>query len=144
MKRIWKIVKNRYRLSTKIQMNFELSFPKYLIDKCWFTTNTAQEIRTHKVAPSLKGVVFSDTIPLSWFTSSVLIPWENVLKIEISDETPSIVDSLNTQSSPQFNKQTHDLEYCTLQLNDPLQVTIVLPWSKEFTDYVQENQLIDI
>ena len=29
-------------------MNFELSFPKYLIGKCWFTTNNAYQIRTQK------------------------------------------------------------------------------------------------
>jgi len=99
IKNIWGIVKNRYRLSTKIQMSFELSFPKYLIGKCCFTTNNAYQIRTHKVSPSIKGVVFSDTIPLSLFTSSAFIPWEKVLKIVISN-TPSSIDAiLNMPSS---------------------------------------------
>ena len=39
VKNNWTIVKNRYRLSTIIQMNFELSFPKYLIGKCKCTIN---------------------------------------------------------------------------------------------------------
>jgi hypothetical protein len=144
VKNIWAIVKNRYRLSTKIQMNFELSFPKYLIGKCWFTTKNVYEIRTKKVSPSLKGVVFSDTIPLSWFTSSVLIPWKKVLELAISDTIPSIDGILNTPLSIELNKQTFDFEYCTLRVNDPQEMTIVLPWSKEFTDYVQENQIFDI
>ncbi|MCP4723243.1 MAG: hypothetical protein GY860_27635 [Desulfobacteraceae bacterium] len=144
VKNIWTIVKNRYRLSTKIQMNFELSFPKYLIGKCCFTTNNAYQIRTQKVSPSLKGVVFSDTIPLSWFTSSALIPWAKVLKIAIPDTAPSIDGILNTPLSSQFNKETFDFEYCTLTLNDPQEMTIDLPWSKEFTDYVQGNKLFDI
>ncbi|MBU8911114.1 MAG: hypothetical protein KOO65_07590 [Desulfobacterales bacterium] len=144
VKNIWTIVKNRYRLSTKIQMNFELCFPKYLIGKCWFTTNNAYQIRTQKVSPSSKGVVFSDTIPLSWFTSSALIPWAKVLKITISDTTPSIDAILNTPLSSKLNKETFDFEYCTLTLNDPQEMTIDLPWSKEFTDYVQGNKLFDI
>jgi hypothetical protein len=144
VKNIWAIVKNRYRLSTKIQMNFELSFPKYLIGKCWFTANNAYEIRTQKVSPSLKGVVFSDTIPLSWFTSSVLLPWEKVLELSISDTTPSIDGISNTPLSFESNKQPFDFGYCTLRVNDPQEMTIVLPWSKEFTDYVQENQIFDI
>jgi len=144
VKNIWAIVKNRYRLSTKIQMNFELSFPKYLVGNCWFTTNSAYQIRTQKVSPSLKGVVFSDTIPLSWFTSSALIPWTKVLEIAFSDTTPSIGGMLNTPLSSKLNKQTFEFEYCTLRLNDPQEMTIDLPWSKEFTDYVQRNKLFDI
>ena len=144
VKNIWTIVKNRYRLSTKIQMNFELSFPKYLIGKCCFNTNNAYQIRTQKVSPSLKGVVFSDTIPLRWFTSSALIPWAKVLKIVISNTVPSIDGILNTPLSSKLNKETFDFEYCTLTLNDPQEMTIDLPWSKEFTDYVQGNKLFDI
>ena len=143
VKKIWPIVKNRYRLSTKIQMSFELSFPKCIVGKCWFTTNNAYEIRTQKVSLSTKGVVFSDTIPLSWFTSSVLIPWAKVLKVAISD-TPSIDDIFNTPLSSKLNKQTFDFEYCTLRLNDPQEMTIGFPWSKEFTDYIQGNKLFDI
>ena len=143
-KNIRTIVKNRYRLSTKVQMSFELSFPLSLIGKCWFITNNAYQIRTQKVSPSLKGVVFSDTIPLSWFTSSVLIPWAKVLKITISDTMPSIDAILNTPLSSKLNKETFDFEYCTLALNDPQEMTIDLPWSKEFTDYVQGNKLFDI
>ena len=144
VKNIWKIVKNRYRLSTKVQMNFELSFPKYLIGKCWFIANNACEIRTQKVSLSLKGFVFSDTMPLSWFTSSVLIPWAKVLEITFSDTAPSIDDILNTPLSSKSNKQTFEFEYCKLRLNDPQEMTIDLPWSKEFTDYVLENKLFDI
>jgi len=140
-KNIRAIVKNRYRLSTKIQMNFELGFPKYLIGKCWFTANNAHEIRTQKVSLSLKGVVVSDTIPLSWFTSSVLIPWAKVVKIVISDAPDGI---LNTSMPSKVNKQPFNFEYCTLELNDPQKMTIDLPWSKEFTDYVQRNKLFDI
>jgi len=144
VKNIWKIVKNRYRLSTKIQMNFELSFPKYRIAKCWFIADNAYEGRTQKVSPSLKGIVFSDTIPLNWFTSSVLIPWEKVLTIVFSNTAPSIEGILNTQLSSNSNRQTFDFEYCTIGLNDPQEMTIVFPWSKEFTEYVQTNKLFDI
>ena len=144
VKNIWTIVKNRYRLSTKIQMNFELSFPISLIGKCWFITNNGYQIRTQKVSPSLQGVVFSDTIPLCWFTSSVLIPWAKVLKIAISNTPPSIDGILNTPLPSKLNKQTFDFEYCSLRLSDPQEMTIDLPWSKEFTDYVQENKLFDI
>ncbi len=139
VKNIWTIVKNRYRLSTKIQMNFELSFPKYLIGKCLFTANNAYQIRTQKVSLSMGGVVFSDTIPLSWFTSSVFIPWANVLKIVVSDTTPDGI--LDTPLTSILSKQTSDFEYCKLRLNDPQEMTIDLPWSKEFTDYVQRNKL---
>lgn len=143
-KNTWATVKNRYRLSSKIQMKFELSFPKYLIGKCRITTKNAYEIKTKKISLSLKGVVFSDTIPLSWLTSSALIPWEKVLKIAISDTAQSIDDKLNTPLSSQKNIQTLDSEYRTLQLNDPQEMTIDLPWSKEFTDYVQSYELFDI
>lgn len=144
VKNNWTIVKNRYRLSTKIQMNFELSFPKFLIGKCRCTINNTHEIRKKKVSLSQKGVVFSDTIPLSWFTSSVFIPWEKVLKIDISKTIPSTDGISNTPVSSNFNKQTLDFEYCTLQLNDPIKITIDLPWSKEFTDSVQGKKLFDI
>jgi hypothetical protein len=144
VKNIWKIVKNRYRLSTKVQMNFELSFPKYMVGKCCFTINNAYQIRTQKVSPSLKGIIFSDTIPLSWFTSSALIPWAKVLKIAISDTMPSIDGISNTQLSSKLNKKNFDFDYCTLTINDPQEITIVLPWSNELTDYVQENKLFDI
>ena len=141
---IWKIVKNRFRLSTKIQMTFELNFPKYIVAKCRFTADNAYEVRTQKVSPSLKGIVLSDTIPLSWFTSSVLIPWEKVLKLAISNTAPSIEGILNTPLSSNLNKQSLDFEYCTVQLNDPQEMTIDLPWSKKFTEYVQTNKLFDI
>ncbi|MCP3871958.1 MAG: hypothetical protein GY699_02240 [Desulfobacteraceae bacterium] len=143
-KNAWKAVKNRYRLSTKVQMYFELSFPKYLIGKCRFTINNTDEIRKQKVSLSTKGIVFSDTIPLSWFTSSVLIPWEKMLKIAISDTTPSIDGILDTPLSTKSNNQPSDFECCKLQLNDPKEMTIDVPWSKEFTDYVQRNKLFDI
>lgn len=139
VKNVRTIVKNRYRLSTKIQMNFELSFPKYLIGKCCFSTHNAYEIKMQKVSPSLKGIVFSDTIPLSWFTSSALIPWEKVLNFVISEATSSKGGMFS-----KLDKQTSDFEYYTLQLNDPQEITIELPWSKEFTDYVQRHKLLDI
>ncbi len=144
VKNTWKIVKNRYRFSTKVQMNFELSFPEYLIGKCRCTTNNTYEIRTQKVSPSLAGVVFSDRIPLSWFTSSVLIPWAKVLNLTISETAPSIDGLLNTPMPSKSNKETSDSQYCTLQLNDPQEMTIDLPWSKVFTDYVQRNKLFNI
>ncbi len=118
-------------------MNFELSFPKFVVGKCRCTTNNSYEIKTQKVSLSREGVVFSDTIPLSWFTSSVLIPWAKVLEIAISDTAPSIDGILDTPLSSKSNKQTSDVEYCTLELNDPQEMTIDLPWSKELTDYVQ-------
>ncbi len=144
VKNAWKTVKNRYRLSTKVQMNFELSFPLYLIGRCWITINTACEIRTQKISPSLKGIVFSDTIPLSWFTSSVLIPWEKVMKIDISENLPPIEGVSATPLSSKSSSQSVDREYCTIELNDPRKITIVLPWSKKCTDYIEKNQLIDI
>lgn len=137
VKNIWTKVKNRYRLSPKIQMNFEFSFPNYLIGKCRCTIKNDYEIRTKKVSLSPKGVVFSDTIPLSWFTSSAFIPWEKIRKIDISNTTPSIEGIPNTPVSSDFKKQTSDAEYCTLRLNDPAEMTIDFPWSKEFTNYVQ-------
>lgn len=144
IKNTWKIVKNRYRFSPKTQMNFELSFPKFVVGKCWCTTQNAYEIKTQKVSLSREGVVFSDTIPLSWFTSSVLIPWAKVLKMAISDTAPSIDGILDTPLSSKSNKQTSDVEYCTLELNDPQEMAIHLPWSKELTDYVQGSKLFDI
>ena len=143
-KNIWKTVKNRYRLSTKIQMGFEMSFAKYLIGKCCFVIDNAYQIRTQKVSPSLKGVILSDTIPLSWFTSSALIPWAKVLKMAISETTPSINGLLNTAFTSELNEQGVGSEYCTLRLDDPQEMTIVLPWSKELTSYVENNQLFDI
>jgi len=143
-KKIWPMIKNRYRLSSKIQMNFELSFPKYLIGKCCFALNKACQIRTHKVSPSLKGVVFSDTIPLSWFTSSALIPWENVLKLSISDTMPLFDGIENPPLSFKADNKPVDFDYCTLTLNDPQEMTIVIPWSNAFTDYVQGNKLFDM
>lgn len=143
-KKIWKIIKNRYRLSTKVQMNFELSFPQYLIGKCRLTTNDAYEIRTQKVALSTKGIVFSDTIPLSWFTSSVFIPWAKVLKIAVSDKTSSIEDKSDAPVSSNLDKKTSDFESCTLRLNDPQEMTIDLPWSEGFTNYVKKIKLFDI
>jgi len=140
----WKIVKKRYRVSTKYRMQLELNFSEYLIGKCWLTTNNNYEIKTQKVFLSREGVIFSDTIPLSWFTSSVLIPWEKVLKITITDTIPSIDGISNTPWSSNLNKQTFDFEYCSLRLNDPQEITIDLPWSKEFTDYVQAKKLFDI
>lgn len=125
-KKIRTIIKNRYRLSTKVQMNFEMSFPNYLIGKCCFSTDDVHEIRTQKVSPSLAGLVFSDTIPLSWFTSSVLIPWAMVLNIAKSEN------------------QSLDGAYFTIQINDPQDITIDLPWSQAFTKYIQKNKLFDI
>lgn len=140
----WKTVKQRYRVSTKYRMQLEFNFSEYLIGKCRFTTNNTYVIKTQKVSLSRDGVVFSDTIPLSWFTSSVLIPWEKVLKITISDEIPSIDGVLNTPWASNLNKQTVDFEYCSLGLNDPLEIIIDLPWSKDFTKYVQTKKLFDI
>jgi len=143
VKNIWKIVKNRYRLSTKVQMTFEMSFPQYLIGKCCVTTNNAYEIRTLKVALTTKGIVFSDTIPLSWFTSSVFIPWAKVLKIAVLDTPSSIDNKLVEALSSKLDKQISDFEYCTLRINDPQEMTIDLPWSEEFTNYVQKKKLFD-
>jgi len=143
VKNIWKSVKSRYRLSTKVQMNFELSFPLYLIGKCCITTHNVCEIKTQKISPSLKGIVFSDTIPLSWFTSSVLIPWDKVLKIAVSDIPPSIEGFIDTSWS-QTNTKVADSLYCTIGLDDPRDMIIDLPWSQECTDYVQKNSLIEI
>lgn len=140
----WKAVKKKYRVSAKYRMQLELNFSEYLLGKCRFTANNTYEIKTQKVSLSRDGVVFSDTIPLSWFTSSVLIPWGKVLKITISDKIPSIDGVLNTPWSSNLNKQTVDFEYCSLGLNDPLEITIDLPWSKEFTNYVQTKKLFDI
>ncbi len=125
-------------------MNFELSFPKFVVGKCRCTTNNAYEIKTQKVSLSREGLVFSDTIPLSWFTSSVLIPWAKVLKIAISDTAPSIDGILDAPLSSKSKKQTDDVEYCTIELNDPQEMAIDLPWLKEFTDYIQRNKLFDI
>lgn len=141
---IWKTIKNRYRFSSKTQMTFELSFPKYLINKCCFRTENAYEVRTQKISPSLQGIVFSDTIPLSWFTSSVLIPWEKLLKISISGNVLSNGSTLSTPLLSNSNKANLEFEYCTIQLNDPQELTIDLPWSKEFTKFVQKNKLFDI
>ena len=140
----WKIVKKRYRVSTKYRMQLELNFSEYLIGKCVFTAKNTYEIKTQKISLSNDGVVFSDTIPLSWFTSSVLIPWAKVIKITISDKIPSINGVLNTPWSSNLNKQTVDFEYCSLELHDPLEITIDLPWSKECTNYVQTKKLFDI
>ena len=137
VKNNWTVVKNRYRLSTKTQMNFEMSFPKYLIGKCRCTINNTYEIKTKKVSLSQKGVVFSDTIPLGWFTSSLFIPWEKVQKIDISNTPPSVDGKLNTTVSADFNNQTLESEYCTLRLNDPTEMTIDFPWSKEFIIYIK-------
>ena len=144
VKNTWAIVKNRYRLSTKVQMSFELSFPNYLIGKCWCTIDNSYEIKTKKVSLSQKGIVLSDTIPLSWFTSSIFIPWTNVMKIAISDTRSSIDGILNTHLSSHSNNKTSKLEYCTLQLNDPQEMTISIPWSKIFSDYIKSNKLFDI
>ncbi|WDP86792.1 MAG: hypothetical protein HUN05_18065 [Desulfobacter sp.] len=141
--KIWAIVKNRYRLSTKIQMNFELSFPNYLIGKCGFSAQNAHEIRTQKVSPSIKGMVFSNTIPLSWFTSSVLIPWAQVVSIRLLDPA-SLADGAETSPfSSELNEPGLEFGYCMLKIKDPLKITIYLPWSEEFTAYVQKNKLID-
>ncbi len=125
-------------------MQLEFNFSEYLVGKCRFITNNTHEIKTQKVSLSNDGIIFSDTIPLSWFTSSVLIPWAKVLKMTISDEIPSIDGVLNTPWSSNLNKQTIDFEYSSLQVNDPLELTIDLPWSKEFTEYVQKKSLFDI
>lgn len=140
----WKIVKIKYRVSTKYRMQLEFSFSEYLVGKCRFTTNDTCEIKTQKVSLSNDGIIFSDTIPLSWFTSSVLIPWAKVLKMTISDKMPSIDGVLSTPWSSNLNKQTVDFEYCSIEIIDPLEITIELPWSKVFTNYVQTKKLFDI
>ena len=140
----WKIVKKRYRVSTKYRMQLEFNFAEYLIGKCKFTARNTHEIKTQKITLSNDGVVFSDTIPLSWFTSSILIPWEKMIKMTISDKIPPINGVFNTPWSSNLNKQTVDFEYCSLGLHDPLEITIDLPWSKEFTNYVQTKKLFDI
>ncbi len=144
VKNIWPVVKNRYRLSPKNQMHFEFSFPKFVIGKCCFTMNNAYQIRTQKISPSIQGLVFSDTIPLSWFTSSVLIPWTKIQEMTIADTVSSIAGLLNTYLSSQLNKQTLDSEYCALRLKDPGEITIDLPWSKDLTDYVYRKKLFNL
>jgi len=135
---IWATLKSRYQLSSQFQMKFEFGFPKYIIGKCRLTIKDACDIRTKKVSLSSKGLVFSDTIPLSWFTSSALIPWEKILKITLSDTTQSIDGALNSPSASK-NTQLSDYAYGKLELNDPQEMTIDLPWSQEFTDYVRQN-----
>ncbi len=78
------------------------------------------------------------------FTSSVLIPWAKILKMTISDKTPSIDGILNTPWSSNLNKQTVDFEYCSIEISDPLEITIDLPWAKELTKSVQTKKLFDI
>lgn len=141
---IWGILKQRYRFSTKTQMNFELSFPDYLIGKCRFEIENARQIRSQKVSPSLQGLVFSDTIPLSWFTSSVLIPWGNLLEMRFSDTSAAIDGSMDSPISSHGDKETRDVRYCTLRLNDPEEMVIELPWSGKFTDYIKKNRLFDL
>ncbi len=143
VKNIWKIVKNRYRLSTKVQMNFELSFPEYLIGKCRVTTTDACEIRTLKIALSTKGVVFSDTIPLSWFTSSVLIPWVKVQKIAVFDTPFSIDNRSDEPLLSNINQQTSDFKYCRLRIDDPQEMTIDFPWSEKCNNYLQKHKLFN-
>lgn len=118
-KKIWPIIKNRYRLSSKVQMNFELGFPEFLIGQCRVTAHGHDEIKTKKLSLAIKGIVLSDTIPLNWFTSSVFIPWEKMESIKCAD----------------------DSESCTLKLNDPEKITIDLPWSEALTDYMERNRL---
>ena len=144
VKNIRAAVKNRYRISTKMQMNFELSFPKSLIGKCRFTADNTHEIRTQKVSLSSQGVVFSDTIPLSWFTSSVFIPWEKVKRITHLDTTSPVDGISNTESSSVLNKQPSGIDYRTLHLSDPREMTIDIPWSKTFTDCLERNRLFDV
>jgi hypothetical protein len=67
-----------------------------------------------------------------------------VLKLAISNTAPSIEGSVNMPLSSNLNKKSLDFEYRTIRLNDPIEMTIDLPWSKEFTEYVQENNLFDI
>jgi len=135
----WAALKSRYRLSSQIQMKFEFGFPKYIIGKCRLTIKDACDIRTKKISLSSKGLVFSDTIPLSWFTSSALIPWGNIIKIDLSDATQSSGDVLRSPSASE-NSQLSDYAYGKLELNDPQEMTIDLPWSTEFTDYIQQNE----
>lgn len=144
IKNIWGIVKNRYRFSTKTQMRFELSFPTYLIGKCRFSTHTAYQIRTQKVSPSLQGIIFSDTIPLSWFTSSVLIPWNKIMDMTISDTALSIDGISSNPLSSQSNQPPPDFQYCALRLDDPQNMRIDFPWSEKFADYVTRNKLFDV
>jgi hypothetical protein len=143
-KNIWKHIKQRYRLPAKAQMSFEISFLKYEIARCWFKTADAYQVRIQKITPSLKGIVLSDTIPLSWFTSSALIPWKQFSAMSISDTGPSIEGILDMPLSYRPDKGELAAVYCTAQLNDPLTITLDLPWLNEFTKYVQTNNLYDL
>ena len=113
---IWGRIKKRYRLASFVQMSFELSMPQFLIGKCRVTGENGSAIKTKKISLSPKGIVLSDTIPLSWFTSSVLLPWEKILDIDLPD---------TASTEP----------HCTLRLNDPFEMVIDLPWSNAFTAY---------
>jgi hypothetical protein len=144
VKNIWAIVNKRYRLSAVVQMSFELGYPKYSKGKCWCTINNSYDIKTKRVSLAPKGILFSDSMPLSLFTSSIFIPWAKVLKITISDAIPPIDGILDTHPPSQSNSQTSKFEYCTLQLNDPQKMTISIPWSKEFADFIQTYKLFEI
>ncbi|WDP92251.1 MAG: hypothetical protein HUN04_22020 [Desulfobacter sp.] len=138
---IWKMIKVRYRLSAKVQMGFAMGFPEFVIGKCGFHTQDTQEFKTLKLSLSRKGIVLSDTIPLSWFTSSVFIPWEKAVKFSLPDTTASTGDTMDSPPLTQLNPQPLDGQYSTLHLDDPREISIDLPWSDGFTDYVKENKL---
>ena len=140
----WKSIKTRYRVSSKYRMQLELNFTEYLVGKCRLTAASTDEIKTQKISLSNDGIVFSDTIPLSWFTSSLLIPWAKIRMMAVSDKLPVIDGVSHTPRASNLNRQTVDFEYCSIGLSDPLEATIDLPWSKEFTNTVQRKKLFDI
>ena len=106
----WNLVKRRYRLPAKVQMNFELGFPAYHIGKCRCIVNTVCDIKTKKIFLAQKGIVLSDTIPLGWFTSPVFIPWANVLNMAVSTDDPG-----TPELRPGSDEQAADPGYCTLR-----------------------------
>ncbi len=113
---LWSMVKRRYRLPQTVQLSFEMGFPRFLIGDCRLTADGCNAVKTKKISLSMKGIVLSDTLPLSWFTSSVFIPWKTALDVHLSN----------------------DAQRCRLHVDDPLPMTIDLPWSKAFTDYAQQ------
>ena len=131
-------------MSAKVQMNFELGFPKYLIGKCCCTAGDVYEIRTKKVTAAQKGLVISDTIPLGWFTSSVFIPWTEVQGLSVSGESSPKEDLLNDELVSELKEQPPESEYATIRLSDPVEMTIDFPWAEEFTDCIRKNKLFDI
>lgn len=142
--RFWKRVKQKYRVSSKYRMQLEFNFPDYIIGKCRFMAGETWKIKTQKISITRQGIVFSDTIPLSWFTSSVLIPWTTIKEMVITDEMPTIDGVVSKPWSSDLHKQTLDFQYCTIRIDDPVEITIDLPWSTNFTQRVESNKWIDI